>query len=99
MTIFGNFVIFQQITGFYPQGGLGNIIVRIVYSVLFMLFYLVTAIFIALNFRHNIDQALYDVSIINGNSAFILTFFYLLMNREQFYSLLDDMQDIVDKSV
>lgn len=99
MNIFGNFIIFQRITGLDPQGGRRNTMVRIVYLVLFISFYLSTAIFVALNFHQNIDQALYDVTIINGNSAFALTFSYLSINRKQFYSLLADMEDILYKSV
>lgn len=99
MAILGNFVFLQKFTGLDPQGGRRNIITRIFCSVLFLLFYLLTSIFIALNYRETIDDALYDVSIMNGNSAFVLSYYYLLINREQFYSLLGDLEDILYKSV
>lgn len=99
MSIFGNFIFLPIMTSFDPQGGWRNTIFRTVYTVLFGLFYLSTSIFIAMNLRSNIGLALYDVSIINGNSAFILTYFYLVIYREQFHSLVDDMENIVHKSV
>lgn len=99
MTIFLKFIIFQKITGLDPQGGWRNTIVQIAYSLLFVSFYLLTTIFIALNFGQNLDQALYDVSVMNANSAFVLTYFHLLMNRDQFYSLLGELQNALHKSV
>lgn len=98
-SIFGNFVIFQKFNGLDPQGGHRNTIARVVYSVLFISFNSLTSIYIALNFRRNPDQALYAVSIVVANSAYIPTYFHLLINREQFYSLLSDMHDIVHESL
>lgn len=99
MNIFGNFIILQITAGLDPQGGRRNTIFRIIYAMLFGLFYLFTSIFITKNLRSNIDAALYDVSIINGNTAFVLTYIYLVIYRKQFYSLLEDMEDIVQQSL
>lgn len=98
MGIFGEFIYFQKISGLDPRGAGNNANARIIYSVLFVLFYLLTSIYIAFNFRRNIDQALSTISVMNANSGFILVYFFLLINREEYYSLLAELQDIVHES-
>lgn len=100
MAIFGNFIFLQIVTGFDPDGGRRNTIVRMVYVLLFGLFYLTTLKYIAMHVRQdNINQALYVVPIMNAYTAFVLTYIYVFINRKQFYALLDDMEKIVHKSV
>lgn len=82
-----------------PRGGRHNIIGRIVYSMIFLLFSSLTPPFLALNIDQGIDQILPLVCIIFAHVAIIPPYFHLLFNRKQFYSLLDELQDIVDESV
>lgn len=96
MDIFGKFIYFQKISGLDPRGAGNNAIARIIYFY-FYLFYLLTSIYIALNFRRNLEQALSAISVINANSGFIMVYFFLFINREEYYSLLAELQDIVDE--
>lgn len=99
MIIFGKHEFLLQMNGLYPKGGLGNIGSRIIFSVVFVLFISLTMILFILNYRRDIDRVLPLLPIFFLYGAIIATYFYLVINREQFHSLLDELQDIVHESV
>lgn len=99
MIMFGKYKFVLEMCGLNPQGGRKNHMARIVYSVIFFFFTLLTSTFLALNFQRDTDQSLSVVCILLSHMAIISTYFHLLINRKQFYALLDEMQDIVNESV
>lgn len=99
MIVFGKYKFLLQMSGLDPHGGRKNVVARIVFSVLFALFILLTSIFFILNFRRNIGRVMPIVPLYLGFTAIIATYIQLLTNRRDFHSLLEDMQDIVHASV
>lgn len=99
MIIFGKFKFLLEMSGLDPQARSKNYIARIVYTISFLLSCLLASIFVAQTFSQDIDQSLPVVCIILADCALLATYSHLLINRDRFYSLLDDVQDIVDESV
>lgn len=99
MIIFGKYRFLLQMSGLDPHGGRKNVVARIVFSVTFALFILLTSIFFVLHFRRDVGRVMPIVPLYLGFLAIIATYFHLLTNREAFYSLLEDLEDIVHKSM
>lgn len=99
MIIFGKYQFLLQMSGLYPQGGRKNVVARTLFLVTFALFILSTSIIFILNFRRDIDQVMTVVPLYLGFAATIATYLHLLTNREEFYSFLEYLQDIVHESV
>lgn len=99
MIIFGKFKLVMQMSGLDPEGGRRNIFARIIFSVAFFLFILSTSILLTINFRRDIDQALPILPLFLAFGSTIATYFHLVINREQFYSIFEELQDIVHESL
>lgn len=65
----------------------------------FLLFTVVVSVFVALNFRRDMYQAFSTLAIYIAHCALMAPYCHLLINRNKFYSLLSELEDIVNKSV
>lgn len=99
MTVFGKYEFLLKICGLDPHGGRKNIIGRAFYSVASLLLYFSTSMFFILNFRRDINRVLTLLPLFLSTTPLIAIHFHLIINREQFYSLLRDLEDIVHESV
>lgn len=98
MIILGKYNMLLQVTGLDPHGGCKNVIARIVFSILYFLFNLLSIIFLVLTFGDNLEQTLLLMLIIFSHLAIIPSYFHMVINRKRFHSLLDELQDIVQES-
>lgn len=100
MIILRKYKMLLQVTGLAldPHGGCKNVIARIVFSILYFLFNLLSIIFLALTFGDNLEQTLLLMLIIFSHLAIIPSYFHMVINRKQFHSLLDELHDIVQES-
>lgn len=98
MIIFGEFKLVLQISGLDPEGGRRNLIARIIFSILFVLFNLTATVFLIRSFVRDIEQILLIMPVYLAYHATIVIYIHLLMNRKEFYSLLDELQDILEES-
>lgn len=98
MIIFGKRNFLLKMSGLDPEGGRGNTIARISFSIVFVVLNLLSTIFLVLNFRQDIDQTLLIMPLFLAYQATIAIYFHLVINRDEFYALLDELQDIVQGS-
>lgn len=97
MIVLGKYKFLLHLNGLNAHGGPKNIVARIVYSFLFLLFTLSTVTYLVLNIRLNFDRTLPSLCITLALFAFMPTYFHVLLNRGELYALLDDLEDIVDE--
>lgn len=98
MIIYGRYEFLLKMCGLHPEGGRNNVIPRITFSVVFVLFNLLVSTLFIFNFRRDIHQALQILPIILGSGSLFATYFHLLIYRDQFHSFLGEMEDIVQES-
>lgn len=88
----------QKAIGMNPLGGRNNILLRILFSLLFVSFNLMVSIFFILNIHDGIQKTFSILPAICGVMSALLTYWHLLINRKQFYSILFELQKIVNES-
>lgn len=101
MTIFGKYNWVLSLSGLDPRGGRRNIFARIAHPVINALFLTSALIFFVSNMHTDTDGALRTLCVIFGHIGFILIYYYLLLHRKRFYSLLAELkesQEIIHKS-
>lgn len=98
MIILEKYKLLQKLVGLNSDGGCEKKILQILYLVTLNSFLLIELIFIILNIRNGIDQAAAGLAPMCGVLPAILSYEYLLINRERYYSLLMGMQVIVNES-
>lgn len=99
MIIFGKYKFLLRMSGLDPQGGRKNIVPRIIFLVAFILFNSSVLVLLIFKFQRDINQALNILPILLSSGSLFATYFHLLINRAQFHSFLNEMQDIVQESV
>lgn len=95
MIILEKYKWIQNAIGVDPLGGRYNIILRFLFSVLFVSFNSMVSIFFILNIHGGIEQTSSILPAICGVMSAMLTYWHQLINRKQFYSILFDLQKIV----
>lgn len=98
MIILGTYKFVLKSVGLYPHGGRENIIARAIFSLLFLLSNLSILIFFTLNLSADVDRVLTVMPQFFGLESIMSSYFHLLINREQFYSLSYEMENIVFES-
>lgn len=99
MIVLEKYKLLQKAIGLNPDGGHGNTAVRVLISVLFLFLNLFVLIYFFLNIHDNIDRALSVLPALCGGISIMAVYWHLLIRRERFYSLLCDLQDIVNGSM
>lgn len=98
MIVLEKYNLFLKIIGLDPHGGFVNIISRCIYSaasvpqgaMLFILF--------VLNVREDVYLAAVTLPAFFGISSLVSIYWSLLIHRERFFSLLDELRNVVSKS-
>lgn len=98
MIILEKYRLLQKLIGLHEGGGRERILIRILYSVVLISFNSIEVIYIILNARDGIEQAVSGLCAIGGIIPALASYAYLLVNRKRYYSVLDEMQQIVDES-
>lgn len=99
MIVFGKYDFYPELIGLNPQGGSKNLIGRIILSVTFISFILMTSTFLLQNLHQNLNQVLMPVTILIGFGAIIAVYFHILVNRKLFYGLLEEIESVVLESI
>lgn len=97
MIILEKYQLLEKLVGLKPFGGRESIVLPIIYVVTFISFNLMQLIFITVNIQEHVVQALTALGIFFGVMPAMLTHMYLLINRTRYYSLLNEMQDVVNE--
>lgn len=98
MIILQKYRLLERLIGLDAHVGWERIFVRIVYLVSFISFNLMELIFIILNIHDGIDQAIPALAPISGAFPLLACYGHLLINRDRYYYLMNEMQDIVNGS-
>lgn len=98
MIVLNEFKLLQKIIGFNPLGGIENIFLQVIYWVAFLSSSWMMCTFFILNVRDDIFGALGMFPAFLAYVSHIVTLSHLLTSRDRFYSLLDDLQEIVNES-
>lgn len=98
MIVLKEYKFIQKLMGLNPFGGLENIILRVIYSILLLSSGLMISIFFILKIYDDIYRALAALPAIFGFALLLATNWYLLINRKRFHLLLDELQEIVNES-
>lgn len=88
----------QRLVGLDPRGGCENIYRRFIYSILLISFVSNQIAFFILNIADGFDRAVPALPSIGGVIPAAASYLYLLINSEKYYSLLDEMECIVNES-
>lgn len=92
MIVLKEFKFLQVLIGLNPVGGIENIIVR------FIAWSAICSMLFVLNTHEEIYLASAAIPAVFGFGAHLLSYTHLVICRERFYSLLDELQDIVNES-
>lgn len=98
MEVLEDYKFIQKLMGLNPIGGLENIILRVIYSILLLSSDLLISIFFISKIYDDIYRALAALPAIFGFTLLMTTNWYLLITRKRFHSLLDELQDIFNES-
>lgn len=98
MIILAKYKLLQKLIGLDPLGALENIVVRITYWLLLFSTAGLISIFFIVNIHDDIHRAWGALTAIIAFTTVVTTYSHLLIYRDRFYSLLDDLQDIVNES-
>lgn len=97
--IFGDYNFYPELIGLNPRGGRKNVIGRTMTSVTFLPLILMMSVFFILNLHRDLDEALLMMPTFVGYAVIIAVYFLLLLNREIFYRLWRELEDVVLESV
>lgn len=98
MIILEKYKFLEKLVGMNPVGRIGNIILRTIYLDTLISFNLMETIFIILNIRDSFEQAATALSPLCGVLPAMANYMYLLINREEYFSLSKELQDVVSES-
>lgn len=98
MNILEDFRLWERIIGLYPLGRRETVFVRIVYLTSFVLFISMQLIAIILNIPDGIDKAAPALAPFCAVVPAMTNYGYLLIIRERYYSLMSDLENIVNES-
>lgn len=98
MIVFGRYRLMEKLIGLNPIGGRENGFLRIVHLFFIVSFDLMESIFIILNIDDGIDQVAPGLAPLFGTIPPMVSYVHLLINRGRYYSLMNDLQDIVNES-
>lgn len=96
MIILERYRLLERLAGLDPLGGRISLIVRIIHLVTFISISAMESIFIILNIHDGIDRAAPALAPLCGIIPGMAYLAHLLMNRERYYSVLNEMQEIVN---
>lgn len=96
IVVFRKFLILQKLMGLDPYGGRVNFCGRFIFSALMILAILLPLINVILNFRDKADLA--ALPSIFGCGPVAPFYLHLIVKSDRLYSLLDELQDIVNES-
>lgn len=98
MIVFEKYRLMERLIGLDPIGGRGRIFLRFINLVPITLFNLMELAFIISNINHDIHQVISALAPLFGAIPPMASYIHLLINRHRYHSLLNDLQDIVNKS-
>lgn len=90
--------LFIGLQSFGRDSHLGYIIAPIFLTISMLLLFLTLYMNIILNIHNDFDKAWPSLPAIFPGLTCLLVYWHLLSNRTRFYSLFDDMEDIMNKS-
>lgn len=99
IVIFEKYQFLQKIYGLDPHGGCKNILGLVIFTIIQIWCVLLPFIILVTRFEDDIDYALATMPAIFGMGAVVPTYFQLVMKRKRIHMLLDEVQDIVDRSM
>lgn len=99
MIILAKYKFLQKLIGLDPLGGFENIVLRFIYWFLLFSTAMLISIFFFLNIHDDIHRAWGALTALIAFTTVVTTYSHLLIYRHRFYSLLDELQDIVNESV
>lgn len=98
MIVLAKFKFFQHIIGLDPLGGFKNIIVRLIYWIILFSCELACLMFFLINLHEDMFQSLAALPVVSVFISHLAIYSYLLINRRNLNSLLDELQEIVNES-
>lgn len=98
MIILEKYRFLEKFVGLNPLGGRKSIVLQFIHLFIFILFNLMETIVFILNMRVNLNLASNAMCALCGVLPPMATYGHLLINRERYYSVLREMQDIVNRS-
>lgn len=98
MIVLAKYKLLQKLMGLDPRGGLENVILRFLYFFVFILCLLSLLIFLFSKAYDDIYRLWAVLLPIMATTSLMASYLYLVIYRGRFYSLLDDLQDIVNES-
>lgn len=98
MFVLEEYKFLQKLMGLNPQGGFANIVVRVISLVSLLSCDLMLLLFVVFNIHNDLYGALTALPATLGFTLLLTTYLYLLIRREQFFSVLNELQDIVNES-
>lgn len=99
MLILKKYRLLERLLGFHPPGGRINICLRIIHLISYISFAWMELSFIILNIRDGIDKVASALAPFCGILPAIACCVHLLIYRERYHCLLNEMQDIVNGSI
>lgn len=99
MVVLREFKSLQKFIGVSPSCGFGNIVVQVIYWITLFSWNLTFIFYFLLKFRNDIYGALGSMPPFVGFTLLLMTYWHLLIGREQFYSLVAELEDIVNESM
>lgn len=99
MIILEKYRLLEKFIGLSPDGRIENIISQTIFVHTLISFNLMELIFIIVNSQYGFEKAATALSPICGVIPAMADYIFLLFNRKQYYSLLREMQDIVNDSM
>lgn len=98
MIVLEKYRLMERLIGLDPLGGRGQVFLRFIHSVPITLFNLMELAFIISNIADGVDQVIYAVAPLFGAIPPMACYIHLLINRHRYHSILNDLEDIVNKS-
>lgn len=98
MIVLSEFKLLHKLMGLNPLGGRGNLAIRFFYFVVGLSGVVAFTIFFVLNVHKDIFRAAAALPSVTGFILFMTNYMHLLIRRKRFYSLIDELQKIVNRS-
>lgn len=98
MIVLQGYKFIQKIIGLGPLGALVNITVRFTFLAVFISFILATSIYFVLNIHDEVYKAMTTLPAIFSMIPIGVSYLHLLIGRERFRSLLDELNGVTNES-
>lgn len=99
IVIFQRYHFFEKLLGLQPSGGYKNIYGRIAFPLLLITSIFLPFTFFISNIHEDMDLAMSTLPLFFGHVPVVPIYFHLLVYRKRIYSLLDELQAIVNESM